>query len=114
MTYKEQLKKLSFKQRILVHIIVTAIKHRKFLWLFTIIAEYLGTHLKIDKETKTWSISSSKAFNPANQNINYNDIEHIHLQAVKKLLGDNKILLDGDIETRNSEGKFRGFIVESK
>ena len=81
--------------------------------MLTKTAGYLGTHLVIDKETKTWKISSLPMAHPEFNVRDYSDIENVHKTAIKKLLGDNKILLDGDIETRNEKGEFRGIIIST-
>lgn len=77
MTYSEQLKKLPFRYRVLVQIIVWGIKHRKFLWLLNAGAIWLATHLDIDRETKTWSIKSEPADRPEYFKRYFTDIDNI-------------------------------------
>ena len=90
--YEEQLKKLPFKYRVLAEIVVWAIKHRKIVWLLNAGAIWLSTHLKIDKETKTWTIKSDRADNPEYFKRYFTDIDNIvksHPELYKEWRGPN-------------------------
>lgn len=104
-SYEDVIKKLTFSQKMIVGVIVWAIKNHKLLWLITKVAEYLGAHLHIDKETKTWKIESDPMFNPHNQNINYDDIAAIFKSKPETF----KVH-----EERTAEGKFKSFTVSTQ
>lgn len=53
--------------------IVQAIKRRKLLWLTERAASYLGGHLRIDRETKTWSFRSDRAADPGGKGAYFED-----------------------------------------
>lgn len=59
-------------------------------------------------------VSDGPAFNPDNTNIDWSDVEAPNLTAVKKILGDNKVMLAGDVEKRSPDGKFRSFVIPAR
>lgn len=92
------------RNRLIVWVLVQAIKRRKFLWLATMAARYVALNLHVNKETKTWSLESLPMFHPEQQERNYDDIA-----AIFKSKPENYKVT----EEKTPEGKFKSFTIET-
>lgn len=103
---------LPVHQKILVVIIVEAIRHRKFLWLATVAANYIASRLEVDWDKQTFKFKSEKAFDPTNTKIDYEDINKL----LEKLHGPKLNPDDwkqGATEEHDTAGKFKRYSGET-
>ena len=94
--------KLSLKYRILVWLIVTAIKSGHGLWLVGKLAKWVALNIEIDHEKKTWKISSRPMWYPHFQERYYTEIEAMFSSDPRTF--EVK-------EVRDATGKFKSFTV---
>jgi len=85
-------------------VIIEALKRRKFLWLATKAAKFVALNLEVDREKKTWKLSSKPMWCPELQKRTYADIAAIFKCDPRSF----KVT-----EDRDAKGKFKRFVVET-
>lgn len=69
------------------------------------VVKYISLYLKIDKERKTWSLTSEPAFDPSWQKVTFDDINEIFKADPSSYHVE---------ETRYPDGRFKSFTVETR
>ena len=85
-------------------VVVQAVKRKRLLWLTAKAARFIALNLRVDRENKTWTLTSKRMFAPQLQSRNYEDIADIFKSDPDTF----KVS-----ETRTADGKFKSFTVET-
>ena len=97
-------RKIPLKYRLLIWLICESIEKGGYINTLARVIKYVSLYIKIDRENKTWSITSEPMHDPSWKKIDYSDIEAIF----KAKPSAYKV-----VEIKKADGTFGSFTVST-